>query len=562
MIRSRLSVTKQTPLALRDLVTAEHPLGADVGATILAEGGNAVDAAIATAFAMTVVEPFMSTIAGSGTMLVYLAKRDETIAVDFNAVAPLAASETLYRVIGGVSDALFPWPRVEDDANVFGHRSVAVPGSIAGLAQALSRWGTMEWRDVIRPAIALARDGFVPDWYLALKHAQYLDELSAYPETARVYLRNGRSIHRPPTMNAGDRVSYPDLAQSLELIAREGPDAFYRGAIGDVIVADMAAHGGLVTKQDLAAYEARVNPPLTGRYRDLDVAFSPGATGGVTALEMLNVWAEFAPGRVDWRTADGLDLRARVIRRAFLDRFDELGDPAFVKVDWDRLASSAYARSVAADVRRERSARAPAGAGGAEAVRGRRASRGSEECTTHVSVVDRQRNMVSLTHTAVSLWGSRVVVPGTGILLNNGMIWFDPEPGKPNSVAPGKRALVNMVPVLGFRRGEPYLALGAPGGRKIISAIPQVLSNLADLGLAPQAAIEAPRLHSEGPVVEVDDRVGDKALDGLRRRGHEVAAKTETYTSLNFARPIAIRVTRKGLEAGLDHLGAAAAAGH
>lgn len=558
MIRSRLSVTKQTPLALHDMVTAMHPLGAHVGAAILAEGGNAVDAAIGTAFAMTVVEPFMSTIAGSGTMLVYLAKRDETIAIDFNAVAPLAATETLYRVIGGVSDALFPWPRVEDDANVFGHRSVAVPGSIAGLALALSRWGTMEWRDVIRPASALARDGFVPDWYLALKHAQYLDELPAFPETARVYLRNGRSIYRPPTMNAGDRVSYPDLAQSLELIAREGPDAFYRGAIADAIVEDMGAGGGLITKQDLAAYEVRVNPPLTGRYRDLELAFSPGATGGVTALEMLDVWAEFAPARVDWHTVDGLDLRARVIRRAFLDRFAELGDPAFVKVDWDRLASSAYARSVAAEVRRARLARAAAGTGDAR----RRPSRASEECTTHVGVVDRQRNMVSLTHTAVSLWGSRVVVPGTGILLNNGMIWFDPEPGKPNSVAPGKRVLVNMVPVLGFRRGEPYLTLGAPGGRKIISAIPQVLSNLADLGLTPQAAIEAPRLHSEGPVVEVDDRVGEKAVDGLRRRGHEVAAKTETYTTLNFARPIAIRVTRKGLEAGLDHLGDAAAAGH
>ena len=170
--------------------------------------------------------------------------------------------------------------------------------------------------------------------------------------------------------------------------------------------------------------------------------------------------------------------------------------------------------------------------------------------------------MVSLTHTAVSLWGSRVVVPGTGILLNNGMIWFDPEPGKANSVAPGKRGMVNMVPVLGFKRGRPYLALGAPGGRKIIAAIPQVLANIADTKGSLQSAIDAPRLHHEGNGLEIDDRVGEKNLEALRKRGHEVAEKTETYASLNFARPVGVRITSKGLEAGLDSFGAAAAAGH
>jgi gamma-glutamyltranspeptidase/glutathione hydrolase len=176
--------------------------------------------------------------------------------------------------------------------------------------------------------------------------------------------------------------------------------------------------------------------------------------------------------------------------------------------------------------------------------------------------VDRHRNLVSLTHTAVSLFGSRVVVPGTGILLSNGMLWFDPEPGKPNSIAPGRRALVNMVPVLAFRRSEPYLTLGAPGGRKIISAIPQVLSSLADMRLGPQAAIDAPRLHTEGADLWVDDRVGAKALAALAKMGHPVVPKHEDISTLFFARPVAIRVTREGLEAGLDALRAAAAAGH
>src|SRR5207237_6307362 len=245
MIRSRVVVTKHTPLAAHAMVAAEHPRGAEVGAAILAGGGNAVDAAVATAFAMTVVEPFMSTIAGSGVMLVHRAKRGETIAVDFNAVAPLRAHPRMYKVVGGVSDALFPWPNVEGHANVSGHRSVAVPGSVAGLALALERYGTMSLDDVLAPAIEIARDGVVPDWYLALKHAQYLEELTAFRETARVYLRHGRSIYRPPSMQPGDLVRYPDLAESLALIAKEGPDAFYRGAIAQAIEAEMVSGGGL-----------------------------------------------------------------------------------------------------------------------------------------------------------------------------------------------------------------------------------------------------------------------------------------------------------------------------
>jgi gamma-glutamyltranspeptidase/glutathione hydrolase len=237
------------------------------------------------------------------------------------------------------------------------------------------------------------------------------------------------------------------------------------------------------------------------------------------------------------------------VRRAFLDRFEHLGDPELVKAPWERLISKEYARTVAAEIRK-----APAAAA--------RRSRGtSVDCTTHLGVVDRGRNMVALTNTAVSLWGSRVVVPGTGILLNNGMIWFDPEPGKANSVAPGKRPLVNMVPVLGFKRGVPYLTLGAPGGRKIVSAIPQVIANLADTKASMQAAIDAPRLHTEGGALDVDDRVGEKALADLRKRGHAVTPREETYSSLHFSRPVAVRITPRGLEAGLDSFGAAAAAG-
>jgi gamma-glutamyltranspeptidase/glutathione hydrolase len=549
MIRSRLVVTKQTPLAPRGLVVAEHPAGAEVGAAILARGGNAVDAAVATAFAMTVVEPFMSTIAGSGTMLVHLARRGETVALNFNGLAPLAAHEAMYRIVGGVSDGLFPWPRTENAANEYGHRSVAVPGSVAGLALALERYGTMTLRDVLAPAIALARDGFESDWYLGLNQAKFVQELSAYPATAKTYLREGRWIYRPAGMQPGDRISYPDLARSLALIAKDGPDAFYRGAIAQAIVEDMAANGGLIGREDLAGYRVLVEPALVGRYRDTDLAFSPGPTGGVTALEILNILGEFPGARVGWQSVEGLHLRASAVARAFRDRFEHLGDPVMVKAPWDRLVSREHAREAAAEIRRSGPRRAPG-------------PRPTGDCTTHLSVVDRQRNMVALTNTAVSLWGSRVVVPGTGILLNNGMIWFDPEPGKPNSVGPGKRGLVNMVPALGFRRGRPAFTLGAPGGRGIISAIPQVIANLVDGRATAQAAVEAPRVHTDGGDVLVSTRVGEKALAGLVRKGHRVVPKAESYSTLNFARPVAIRVTARGLEAGCEQYSAAAAAGH
>lgn len=561
MIRSQLVVTKKTPLAPRGMVVAEHPLGAEVGAAILARGGNAVDAAVATAFAMTVVEPFMSTIAGAGTMLVHLARAGETLTVDFNACAPAAAHETMYRVLGGVAEgALFAWPRVEEDANLYGPVSVAVPGSVPGLALALERFGTMALADVLAPAVALARDGFIADWYVALNAARYLEELGQFPETARTYLRDGRAIYRPPSLEPGDRVTYPDLARSLELIARQGPAAFARGAIGDAIDGLMRASGGLVTRDDLAAYTPRIEPVLWTRYRDVDLAFSQGATGGITAVEILNVLEQFPPSGTGHDTVAGLHHRAHAVRRAFADRFQHLGDPAWVKAPWERLASKEYARESAAQIRRARRAGGSRASTPGTGRRGRRSV--AEECTTHVCVIDRRRNMVSLTHTAVSLWGSRMVVPGTGILLNNGMIWFDPEPGKANSVGPGKRVLCNMTPALGFRRGKPLLALGAPGGRRIISAIPQVLVNLIDGRASFQAAVEAPRLHAEAAEVLVDERVGAGALAGLARRGHAVVAREETYATLNFAKPVGIRVTARGLEAGLDHLRPAAAAGH
>ena len=571
MIRSALRMTKQTPLASRGMVVAEHPLGAEVGASILARGGNAVDAAVATAFAMPVVEPFMSSIAGGGSFLIHMARRGETVAIDANVAAPAAAHETCYALGEGVGDDLFPWRRVVDDANVFGPRAVAVPGSVAGLTLALARFGTMALADVIAPAIRLAEGGFVPDWYVAQTMALYTRELRAFPETARTYLRDGLDVYRPPVSKDGDVLRQPDLARTLRLIAKEGPDAFYRGAIAQAIHAEVQGKGGFLTRDDLAGYEARLLSPLMGGYRGLDLAFMPGATGGITALEILNLLAEFPSAGVTYGSVRGLHVRAEAVRLAFRDRLQHLGDALRVTAPWEGLASRDYARTLAKQIKpRGPRSNAPApdpwkgvrGGGRAGAIsRPPLMVNRTEDCTTHIGVIDKHRNMTSFTNTAVSLFGARMVVPGTGVLLQNGMIWFDPEPGRVNSIAPGKRPLVNMVPVLAFRKGEPAYTLGAPGGRKIVSVIPQVISNMADAGDAPQAAMEAPRLHDEGAELLVDDRVGAAALGALRKRGHPVTPKDCSVGNMFFARPIAIRITKKGLEAGLDPTSDASAAG-
>ena len=579
MIRSALRMTKQTPLASRGMVVAEHPLGAEVGASILVRGGNAVDAAVATAFAMPVVEPFMSSIAGGGSFLIHMARRGETVAIDANVAAPAAAHETCYALGEGVGDDLFPWRRVVDDANVFGPRAVAVPGSVAGLALALARFGTMALADVIAPAIRLAEEGFVPDWYVAQTMALYTRELRAFPETARTYLRDGLDIYRPPVSKDGDVLRQPDLARTLRLIAKEGPDAFYRGAIAQAIHAEVQGKGGFLTRDDLAGYEARLLSPLMGGYRGVELAFMPGATGGITALEILNLLAEFPSAGVTYGSVRGLHVRAEAVRLAFRDRLQHLGDALRVTAPWEGLASRDYARALAKQIKpagprsnsagpdpwkygdAKASARSTGVRGGGRAGATSRSPLMVDDCTTHIGVIDKHKNMVSFTNTAVSLFGARMVVPGTGVLLQNGMIWFDPEPGRVNSIAPGKRPLVNMVPVLAFRKGEPAYTMGAPGGRKIVSVIPQVISNMADAGDALQAAMEAPRLHDEGGELLVDDRVGAAALGALRKRGHPVTPKHCSVGNMFFARPIAIRITKKGLEAGLDPTSDASAAG-
>jgi gamma-glutamyltranspeptidase / glutathione hydrolase len=366
--------------------------------------------------------------------------------------------------------------------------------------------------------------------------------------------------HGPRTSRVATASATSRLPAASSSSGREGASVFYRGELAEAIEAEIRRGGGILDRADLARYRVRVTAPLVADYRGVTLLGMPGATGCVTAVEMLNLLECFEAGTDGPAGARAAHLRTEAIRIAFEDRLRWLGDPTRVRAPWAALAGKAYARAVSGSIRPNGRRHARRRVDPWRFERGRAQPAGvpaagpTDECTTQVCAVDRDRTLVSLTHTAVSLFGSKVVVPETGLLLSNGMIWFDPEPGRPNSIEHGKRALVNMTPFLALRDGAPYLTVGAPGGRKIVSAVPQVLSNLIDFSLSPQATVEAPRLHTEGGPVDVDDRIGAATIAALRGRGHRVVPLTETYSSFYFARPQVIEVTRRGLAAGVDHL--------
>lgn len=549
LVRSELTLSKSEVVAPNGMVVGEHPLIAEAGAEVLLKGGNAVDAAVAAAFAAGVVEPFMSGIGGLGYMLIHDNRRGRQFVVEFTGRTPAAAGpETFELDPAGGQAGMFGWPAVKDRANLVGYRAPLVPGTVAGLALALEKFGTMRLDQVLEPAIRYAEEGFPMDWYVSLNIAVAMAELKEFPETAAVFLPHGVPP-RPRTRwwEPAEIFRQPELAGTLKLIAREGPDAFYRGPIAARIAEAMAARGGLITREDLARYEPRVyEEPLRTTYRGFEILAAPGPCAGTTLVEMLNIAEGFGLSRYGHNSAQSLHLIAEVSRRAFADRFAFLADPDFVEAPWSGLVSKEYAAEVRSTIDFER-ATPEVRAGDPWKYEGRPAPARAEGpagpdpgCTTHLGVVDRERNMVSLTNTLGELFGCRVVIPGAGILLNNGMVWFDPRPGRPNSLAGNKRPLVNMTPALVLRDGRPFMTIGAPGARRLITAVFQSILNVLEFGLGIQAAVSAPRVHCEGPETHIDSRVPAETRDILAAMGHRLVVLEETVAASDFGRPVGI----------------------
>lgn len=538
--QNKMQLSKAEAVATGGMVATKHPLATVAGLEMLTRGGNAVDAAVAAAFASGVVEPWMSGIGGGGYTVIQMAS-GESVVIDGPLTAPAAAAPDMFPLGEGTRDELFTWPAVAGDANLYGWRAVAVPGFTAGMCLALERYGRLDLETVLQPAIRLARDGFPVTWYQMLKISQEAASIARFPETAGTFFKGG--FPRVPP----DRIVQPDLADTLTAIARGGPDALYRGPIGAAIARAMRHNGGLMTADDLAACQARAVPPLALDYHGHTVLAVPELSGGVSMAQILGILNGFHLGSLGHNTAAALHLFAESARLAFADRLAFLGQGQ----PWEQLLAPDHLSGSRQRIDLAAASAAPP------------PSDPPGTSTTHLCAADRDGNLVSCTQTLLSLFGSRVTVPGTGILLNNGMYWFNPVPGHPNSPGPGKRPLSNMSPAVVLRGGRPWLAIGASGGRKIICANAQIIMNAVDHGMGVQAAIAAPRVDASTPPLIADQRLPGAALDGLARLGHPLQVVAESFYPSYFASPTGVLIDQATgtLRGGTDPMHVASAAG-
>lgn len=550
MSASSWRISKDEAIGERGIVASRDPRAVQVGLDILKHGGNAVDAAVSMAFTLGVVEPMSSGLGGGGLMLIHRARDRRTVAIDYAMDAPLAAGPDTFALDDGGGAGPYGWPRVKDDANAVGYRAASVPGMVSGMALALERFGTISLGAATAPAIGFAEEGVSLDWFGSLRLATSMPVLSRFPETAAIFLPDGFPI--PPGIPGGEgpRLVQADLARTLRLIATDGADAFYRGPVARAIGTTMRARGGLIAEEDLARYRATVVEPLSIDFRGHRVFAVPGACGGVTALQALNLLDGFDLAAAEPGSVRDLHLQAEAFRRAFADRYRHVADPKQVAVPWRGLLSPGYARTIRDQIQSGRASSAVEPGGpwafdpepGSGPARPASSGSGGDGSTTHVCTADHEGNVVTLTQTLVGNFGSGVVVPGTGVLLNNAMGWFDPVLGRPNSLAPGKRGLNNMTPLLVTRDGRPFLALGAAGGRRIIQAVTQILLNVVDHRMGIQDAVSAPRIDCSGPLVVTDARVAPAVRAALEAMGHRTRVAENLFHVYPFALALGILV--------------------
>lgn len=473
----------------KGIVASQAREAAEAGAQMLRMGGTAADAAVATAFALAAVEPWNSGLGGIGFAQVMKPGHPcETL--DFGPVAPRGLDPSAYPLTGKMKQDLFAWPEVKGDVNIHGPKSVLIPSAVAGYALLHERFGKLPVTDVLAPAIALAKRGLPQDWFTTLKIANSASVLRLYEESARIYLPNGLPPV-PPYQGKPGFFRLGNLAGTLERLAQAGLRDFYEGDVAQAIAADMREMEGFVAAEDLAACQARFLPAMEVPYRGRRLMLANGLTAAPTLRAVL-AKLEGAPftGAPD---AAWYAHLAGALREAYAERLKGLGDAE---------------------------------------------PQGADSCTTHLTVADRDGMMVAMTTTLLSSMGSRLVLPRSGVLMNNGVMWFDPQPGTPNAIAPNKRPLCNMCPVIALdHEGDPLLAGGASGGRRIMASVVQMLSYVLDFGMDPEAAAHLPRLDVSGPDgVTADARLGDAVIAALAADA-PVEVVEHAVMPVNFACP-------------------------
>ncbi len=525
------------------MVAAKTGLAAEAGSAVLARGGNAVDAAVTTCFVAAVVEPWMNGIGGGGYMVIHRPGQTSADVISYPMHAPAGATEDMFP-LGGNAAGFFGWPSVIDNANVAGHRSVGVPGTISGLALALERFGTISLAEAMAPAIAFAERGFPVTWHTTLKTSGDLAMLNRFPATRAIFTNDGvpfvsQDEHAPVMLKQ------TELATTLRTIAEQGPRAFYEGEIASKIVDHLSEGGSPFTLADLASYQATVEQSLSVPYGDAIVHTTGKATGGTTMAESLKIIDGFKVGNLQLGSPDYLHILAESFKTAFADRFAYLADPDFIDVPLEALLSRDYIDSKLLEIDPLMATPARAGDRSSLGVTHELATSvpdyTSDGSTTHHSVIDKDGMAVSTTQTLLSLWGSGVTIPGTGILMNNGMMWFDPQPGRPNSVAGGKKPLSNMAPAIVARNNVALAAIGASGGRRIMNCVAQLALNLIDRNQTMQAATSTPRIDRSTATLFVSPRFGSDAIDALRERGHNLKIKDERQLLGDYSSPASVR---------------------
>ena len=476
------------------VVAAHHRVATQVGIDILRRGGNAVDAAIATGFAAGVAEPWMSGIGGIGVMLVREAVSGRISVIDFGARSPQKLDPADFPIIGGADSDLFGWPMVEDNRNVVGAKAIAVPAMVAGNALAHERFGSMPWADLVMPAAEIAQTGVEVEWYSSLIVTSALADLRNDPGCAEHFLRDGLPVIQGPTAGAAAaRLPWPALARSLRSIAEEGASTFYTGSLARALIADIEARGGYLSMEDLAQVKAQIREPATLRYRDYEIAVAPELNGGPTMLEAMTTLQKAHAPSGNVPDAAMYAAMADALKQAWTRRLAEMGD------------------------------RTP-----------------HPSSTTNFAVADAQGNLVVCTQTLLSLFGARLLSPETGILMNNGINWFDPRPDAVNAIGPGKRVLANYCPAIATG-ADDVIALGGAGGRKIIPAMMNLLCFMIDHGMSLDEAMHHPRIDVSGPDKVVADAALPPALLEELAARHEVTLADRVPYPINFTTASAVR---------------------
>ncbi|UQR66677.1 gamma-glutamyltransferase [Bradyrhizobium sp. C-145] len=500
------------------MIVAPQPEAAEAGAQVLERGGNAVDAAIAAAFVQGVVDPQMCGIGGFGSMQVYMPARGAHQIVEFYGRAALSATPEMWLdKLAGQSRDGFAF-LLDGNINEIGYQAVCTPGSVKGYDYALKTFGSMDWRDVMAPAIAQAQRGFMVRphvaWYWGLDQkstgqVNTIDKLR-FSKTGRdIYFRPDGTLKRP-----GDHVDNPDLARTLERLSRDGADLFYRGELAEEIADDMARNGGMISREDLARYEFSVIEPLWGSYRGHRIATSPPPGSGMSMLQLLHILEHFDLGALDHGSTEHVRLLAEAMKRMTNDKDTYMGDPAYVDVPVERLVSKAYAADLAAGIAR------------GERAKVTRLDRSSRD-TTHISVVDAHGNAVALTHSLGSPSGA--IGYGLGFMYNGLMSRFDPRPGRAGSIAPGKRRPSSAAPTIVFRDDKPFIVIGAPGGSYIAPAVAQGIMNVIDFDMSMLEAVSAPRVVAVSDAIDVSNRVAHRVTDELTSMGYDVKRSWQSY---------------------------------